>query len=466
MSHNKAEYNHWRKQIFFVTWLAYIGLYLTRKAFPVVKDNMLTDSSLGLTKPDLGTMDFCFLLCYAIGQFIMGVYGDRFGPRKVFICGMLGSLLIAGMIGSCSTLWIFFVLFSLHGFAQATGWAPLSKNLTCWFVQKERGWIMGWWSTNYTIGGSLAAILAGGWAEYFLHWRYAFLGAVLAVAIIWFLFILLQKDKPEDVGLSSQELERLFGEQTSNTVPTQNIDTQKNIAVISTHTSSLAKQKHKRPWDHYQAKKTSYPKDAPQSWADTIVVLKNPIVWLLGVIYFCLKPIRYMIFFWGPLYLKEYLQTGTSESAMLSTGFEWGGFIGVISAGYVSDYVFQSRRLPFSILCLFGLGLLLFFFHPIVCTGSSILAFIALGAMGFLLYVPDSLLSGSAAMDFGTKRGASTATGLVNGCGSFGAMIGGSIPGWFEGSQSWGLAFIILGCMMLLCAIILIPFWNAKPKSN
>ena len=51
--------------------------------------------------------------------------------------------------------------------------------------------------------------------------------------------------------------------------------------------------------------------------------------------------------------------------------------------------------------------------------------------IGLLLFGPDSIISGTAAIDFGTKQGASTAAGIINGMGSVGAIIGGTIPGFF-----------------------------------
>ncbi|SVB89246.1 uncharacterized protein METZ01_LOCUS242100, partial [marine metagenome] len=36
-SEQEARYTHWRWRIFFVTWLAYAGFYLTRKSFAVAK---------------------------------------------------------------------------------------------------------------------------------------------------------------------------------------------------------------------------------------------------------------------------------------------------------------------------------------------------------------------------------------------------------------------------------------------
>jgi len=51
---------------------------------------------------------------------------------------------------------------------------------------------------------------------------------------------------------------------------------------------------------------------------------------------------------------------------------------------------------------------------------------------GFLVFIPDSLISGTAAIDFGTKKGASTANGVINGMGSIGQMLGVMLPGSVE----------------------------------
>ncbi|MEI6636681.1 MAG: MFS transporter, partial [Planctomycetota bacterium] len=90
--------------------------------------------------------------------------------------------------------------------------------------------------------------------------------------------------------------------------------------------------------------------------------------------------------------------------------------------------------------------------------------------VGFLLYVPDSLVSGTAAVDFGTKRGASTAAGLINGCGSLGAVAGNALP-WLvqrtlsDGGPVWGWVFALLGGSIILAAALLVPQWNTVPAT-
>jgi sugar phosphate permease len=78
------------------------------------------------------------------------------------------------------------------------------------------------------------------------------------------------------------------------------------------------------------------------------------------------------------------------------------------------------------------------------------------------------MASGTAAIDFGTARGASTAAGIINGCGSIGAAVGGTIPGWVEhiagaDGDLWGIIFRILGVALILAGAILLPKWNTLP---
>ena len=57
--------------------------------------------------------------------------------------------------------------------------------------------------------------------------------------------------------------------------------------------------------------------------------------------------------------------------------------------------------------------------------------------VGVFLYGPDSMISATAAMDFGTKRGAGTAIGFVNGIGSIGGILGGWLPGKITTEANW-----------------------------
>jgi OPA family sugar phosphate sensor protein UhpC-like MFS transporter len=190
-------------------------------------------------------------------------------------------------------------------------------------------------------------------------------------------------------------------------------------------------------------------------------VLRNRMVILLGAIYFCLKPARYAILFWGPKYINDKLGTGMAASGFLSAMFELAGPFSVIVAGFLSDRLFGSRRMPVSVICLALLAVVLFVLDKLPANGWMLGGCLFL--IGFLTYAPDSLVSGTAAVDFGTKQGASTASGLVNGAGSVGAIVGGTLPGMLLKQWGWQGVFTTLAAAVLLAALLLAPKWNALP---
>lgn len=422
------KYEFWRWRIFFITWLAYGGFYLTRKSFSVAKIGLSEDPGIIMSNATMGAIDFAYLTAYAVGQFFWGTFGDRFGTRKIVLVGMSCSVVAAFAMGLSPLVLLLGVFFCIQGFCQSSGWAPLTKNVGYWFSQKERGRVMGWWCTNYAIGGAVATAIAGLAAEHLGHWRYAFFVPAGLLFCIWLLFIMLQRNRPKDVGLPPIEEYR----NEKRAMPVQK----------------------------------ERPEDVPEgSWKTTIAVLRNPIVILMGVVYFLLKPTRYAILFWGPKFLNERFNTGMGESALISMCFELGGPLGVLFGGYVSDMLFKAKRMPISTISLFALAGVLFSFNHLAAYESKWIIAALLFFIGFLLYIPDSLLSGTAAIDFGTKKGASTAAGFINGLGSVGAILGGSLPGIVSERWGWNVLFTALAVTVTLAALLLLPKWNAVPAT-
>ncbi|MBN1379422.1 MAG: MFS transporter [Gammaproteobacteria bacterium] len=105
--HENLKYEYWRWQIFAISSLTYAGLYMTRRAFSVAKIGMGESSEIGLTKVQMSQLDMAYLIVYAIGQFVWGICGDRFGTRKVLIIGMLASFVLAFTFGVSSSFFIF-----------------------------------------------------------------------------------------------------------------------------------------------------------------------------------------------------------------------------------------------------------------------------------------------------------------------------------------------------------------------
>lgn len=86
--------------------------------------------------------------------------------------------------------------------------------------------------------------------------------------------------------------------------------------------------------------------------------------------------------------------------------------------------------------------------------------------VGVFLFAPDSMISSTASVDFGTKRGAGTATGVVNCIGSVGGILGGYLPGKITSGGDWTPLFVVFQVGLLASALILIPLWKSKPPQR
>jgi sugar phosphate permease len=92
--------------------------------------------------------------------------------------------------------------------------------------------------------------------------------------------------------------------------------------------------------------------------------------------------------------------------------------------------------------------------------GGRILLFftISMGLTGFMLYGPDSLLSGVGAIDVGSKRGALTAAGIINGMGSVGPIFQEQLVAWMYERSGHDLTPILMLLFGMAVAGVIIMF--------
>ncbi|MDZ3991391.1 MFS transporter [Pseudomonas sp. Teo4] len=418
MNQSLAAMKRWRVQIFAITWLAYAAFYFTRKAFSVAKLGIGEDPNFMLDKAAMANLDAIYLAAYAVGQFTWGMLADRYGPRVVVLGGLLISAAAAVVMGSYATFPIFATCMLIQGLAQSTGWAGLCKNIGSFFPASQRGRVLGLWSSCYAFGGLVASPFAGWWAYTLVGtWHAAFFSSAAVVAAVAVLFFFLQRNKPEDVGLPAVEPEP------------QSMAPGSNLRSV---------------------------------WAPLREILRNRTVLTLGLAYFLLKPARYAILLWGPVIVFEQMPSvGKVGAAIIPTAFELAGLLGPIMIGLASDKLFGARRMPACVISLVLLTVALAAFMAAMHSGSVVLVVSLLFVMGLTLYGPDSMISGAAAIDFGTAKAGATAAGFVNGCGSVGAVLGGLLPGYFDSVT----VFIVFAGCALFSALVLLPHWNSRPAS-
>lgn len=382
-----------RAQVFALTWLAYASYYLCRKQLSVVKSRLIDDKLVSLDT--LAAIDTGYLIAYAAGQFASGLACDRIGPRRLLGFGMLASAAAIAAFGASSHATVFAVTFGVNGLFQSTGWPGTIKAMTPWFSSAERGRVMGLWSTCYQVGGLAATSLA---TYLLVHhgWRSTFFVPAVWTGAMGVALLLFLREAPPAASDGRQTLA------------------------------------------------------APSNWRAS---LANPLVWNLGIAYFCLKLIRYSLLFWLPLYLHKALGYSEGGAGYQSLSFELGGVAGAITAGALSDR-FTGRRGPVLVVMVLGLAGAFLLYGQLAAIGP-IANFAGMSLCGFMLFGPDALLSATAAQDLGGEGGAGTAAGVINGVGSVGAIAQGAVTAWVAAHWGWPALFNVFIGLAVACAALL-----------
>jgi sugar phosphate permease len=388
-----------------LTWLAYATYYLGRKGFSVVKKPIETE--LGVSSIVLGRIDTAYLTAYSIGQFVSGFFGDRIGARRLVGAGMLLSAAACVAFGSVSTAIAFGAIFAVNGLAQATGWPGTTRSVSEWTTPETRGRVMAFWSTSYQVGG-LAAVWLAGFAAAAYGWRAAFIvpATLIASVALMILFLLPTRDAsppraPDAAPPDAAEISR-----------------ERRLAQLA--------------------------------------VVKNPTLWFYSASYFFMKLIRYALLFWLPYYLATRYGYSTKLAAVVATAFDLGGIPGVIALNYLSDRSGRLGRAGLAMLSLVGLALA-FFAYVSFGTSNVLSNVLLLALIGALLFGPDSILSGAAAIDAGGPRAAAMATGFVNGVGSIGPILQGLLIPPFAARYGWDALFPMFVVLSVCAAVVLVP---------
>ncbi len=327
-----------------------------------------------------------YLIAYMIGQFVNSFIGRRWGPRVLLLGGLGISMTINVVFGFANSYRTFLIFMFFNGLVQAAGWPGTVGAVAEWLRKKERGTIMGFWSTNYLVGNILVKSIGGFVLAYYsakydahLGVRYSFLICTLVAFGIWWLLFFWQRTKPQDVGLD----------------PIVDVEHETDQTVQASSA------------EHVSFKQYSQ-------------LLLNPIIPLMGCCYFCIKFLRYALDSWLPTFL-DLQGMDVGRAAYYSSIFDWAGLAGAILAGIALDKYFGGR---WERVCLvMGFGLIIGYLTVLQFGGNPVALAVCFGLVGFMLYGPDTLLCGAGSVVVAGERNAVAVAGLVNGMGSFGPVI-------------------------------------------
>src|SRR5262245_4402797 len=181
-------------------WTTYGSMYFCRVNIGAAAPGIR--SELGIDSLQMGFVQGALKIGYALGQLINGQLAERFGAKKILLCGMTGSVLACVLFASCQqllsvpwlsaplefvvqqfssrpmnrTIALLFLIWFFNGYCQAAGWPPCVKIMANWFDPSRRGRMMGIIGTSYQLGTSLTLYGAGLLIVTFHdEWRAAFL---------------------------------------------------------------------------------------------------------------------------------------------------------------------------------------------------------------------------------------------------------------------------------------------------
>ena len=287
---------------------------------------------------------------------------------------------------------------------------------------------MGFWLTCYQVGPVVATLLATTLLVHF-GWQSAFFGPALLIFGFALLFKWKLPQTPQKEGLP--HVEEYYARTHGTETPKQEISHE----------------------------------DDGGNWNHVRMVLTSRPIWTLGLSYVVLKFIRYSLLFWLPFYMSQELKYNTGEAGYTSIAFDVAGVFGVILAGLISDRLFKSRRAPPAVLMMLLLAGATFAYTEISGLGKME-NLISIAVLGFLLYGPDALISGVAAVDFGHGRASALAAGFVNGLGSFGGALSGVVVGYVSELYGWSSVFMIFSPLCVLGALLMSTLWNTTPETE
>ncbi len=429
---HSPEFKRRRLLNWFPLGLTYALLYFGRYNLAAINTEL--EGLKILSKAQFGDIDGIGSIVYGVSFLLNGPLTDRWGGRRTILIAAGGSALLNVLMG-----WLFLqardgaitpeqfltwltVAFSANMYFQSFGAVSIVKVNAPWFHVRERGVLGGTFGILISLGIFLPYELSPSILATFSLPAVFFIPAGLLLVFLVLDFFVI-RDGPAQAGLKD-----------------------------------------------FDTGDASYDEEKPTLTTIARRMFSSRIIWFIVAIEFCSGFLRQAVMKWGRSYAKG---VGDMGHFVFS---KWGlitcvaGILGGVFAGLISDYVFSSRRGPVASV-LYG-GLLLGAAVALMTLGTPVVGW-SVAFMSLCVIGVHGMLSGTASMDFGGKKGAGIATGIIDGFVYLGSGAQAFIYGRIlpkdaaakvvDNWQAWPGAMIPVAVIgLLLCTRV----WNAKPKAN
>ena len=155
----------------------------------------LIREDLGMSFAQAGLLSAASTFTYALGQIPAGLLADRFGPKRLFFIGILGSTLLSFNFGTLQTYSGAIVNQVASGAFRALIFAPGLTLVASWFAADRKATAMG----VYVIGGvsgNILLSLVGPLLAGRYGWRPTFMGFALLGVCIAFVYLAFGRERP------------------------------------------------------------------------------------------------------------------------------------------------------------------------------------------------------------------------------------------------------------------------------
>ncbi len=429
----------------FINWfplgLSYALLYMGRYNLTV------SQTVLGnlMPKDAFGTIFGVGAWVYAIAFIINGPLTDKIGGKRGILIGVMGAAISNLLMGlyihyavslppgvQINIVPVFVFLYAMNMYFQSYGAVAIVKVNAHWFYVRERGTFSGIFGIMISMGLFLAFDLnekilryihKRGSADFNGVWWVFFVPSIL-LFIFFIIELLILKDKPSQAGFEDFDTQDASSGDESESVKFFDI---------------LKK------------------------------ILTNRIILTISFVEFCTGVLRNGVMHWFKIFAKEHIKSGDVEGWQYVND-NWGlmlmiaGISGGMIAGVVSDKFFQSRRPPVAALLyaimFFSTVLMIPFLHNGWVLG--ILVFI----ISICVIGTHGVLSGTATMDFGGRKGAATAVGIIDGFVYLGTGFQSLVLGFIT-MRDWLYWPVFLAPFSPIGVFLLSRIWHATPlKKN